>query len=357
MTKEAKVGLLLGLLFIVGIAVVLRGLHQDSEEEAVSSPAVTSRGDSDTIDRAARDAVKSLAKPDSGRSSRVARRRPLLRSRSRSSMRPLNGTTSVPVSGASERSAMDTRSTTGVGSSMRDRDSGVTGSERSANDGERYSMGMPTSNRTRRGEPGASSQASSDVVEPLPSAIDRATDVAMYGQRRASGLTTRSGASTTYVPRSSRSDAASNSVPRHRIHVVRKGDSLSSISLKQYGPVAGKRLVNVDRMYAANRDILKSKDMLRIGQSLKIPSLPDFEPVASNSSMGQVVGGVALVAQRYETGKKTTHVVQEGDSLWKIAQEKLGSGGRFREIARLNANTLSDENSLKVGMKLVLPNR
>ncbi|MHC4753392.1 MAG: LysM peptidoglycan-binding domain-containing protein [Planctomycetota bacterium] len=51
------------------------------------------------------------------------------------------------------------------------------------------------------------------------------------------------------------------------------------------------------------------------------------------------------------------YVVQEGDSLWRIASEQLGDGGRYKEISKLNADVLEDEDYLSVGMYLTMPVR
>ena len=46
------------------------------------------------------------------------------------------------------------------------------------------------------------------------------------------------------------------------------------------------------------------------------------------------------------------YVVREGDSLWKIAAEQLGNGNRYKEISKLNPDILADEDNLIVGMRL-----
>ena len=51
-----------------------------------------------------------------------------------------------------------------------------------------------------------------------------------------------------------------------------------------------------------------------------------------------------------------TYTVKEGDSLWKIAASQLGNGGRFEEIAKLNADILKGrQDNLSVGMQLKIP--
>jgi len=59
-----------------------------------------------------------------------------------------------------------------------------------------------------------------------------------------------------------------------------------------------------------------------------------------------------------EAGPKQvrTYTVKEGDSLWKIAASQLGNGGRFEEIAKLNADILKGrQDNLSVGMQLKIP--
>ena len=52
-------------------------------------------------------------------------------------------------------------------------------------------------------------------------------------------------------------------------YVVQKGDSLYAISRKFYGDSS-----HIDRIYQANLDVMRSKNSLRVGQTLKIPPLP-----------------------------------------------------------------------------------
>ena len=51
------------------------------------------------------------------------------------------------------------------------------------------------------------------------------------------------------------------------------------------------------------------------------------------------------------------YVVREGDSLWRIAAEQLGDGSRYKEIGELNVDILEDEDSLALGMRLRMPAR
>lgn len=49
------------------------------------------------------------------------------------------------------------------------------------------------------------------------------------------------------------------------------------------------------------------------------------------------------------------HVIQEGDSLWKLAKKYLGSGDRYKEIMEANQEAISHPNMLRMGQKLIIP--
>lgn len=51
--------------------------------------------------------------------------------------------------------------------------------------------------------------------------------------------------------------------------------------------------------------------------------------------------------------KPATYQIQEGDWIWKVAEDKYGDGNKAEDI--LKANNISDPNELKVGQILILP--
>ncbi len=156
-----------------------------------------------------------------------------------------------------------------------------------------------------------------------------------------------------------------DSKPGPKIHVVAEGENLASVAKKVYGPEEGNKLINVQRIYEANRNILKSPDEVKVGQKLVIPPLPQPGP---GPKKPEEVLSAALFKFQTESGAKPAsagappkseegrwYVVQDGDSLWKIAASQLGSGARYEEIAKLNAEILKNKDSLDVGMRLRLP--
>ncbi len=144
-------------------------------------------------------------------------------------------------------------------------------------------------------------------------------------------------------------------------YIVKAGDSLSKIAAKVYGS-KGNPYDNVERIYQANKNVLKSRDVVRQGQRLRIP--PFEATVVKNTKkrnfaqriISNITGNshhatsLAASSSRYIEYK-----VKKGDSLYKIAKKYLGSGNRYREIQELNRKKLADSNDLEVGTILKLP--
>lgn len=153
-----------------------------------------------------------------------------------------------------------------------------------------------------------------------------------------------------------------------KTYVVQDGDVLATVAKRAYGPEEGNRLVNIQRIFEANRATLKTPDEIFVGQTLVIPPLPAAKPEVGKPGDGKLSEalfekveqiGKRNVAQVKEVSSKPEgpfYVVQDGDSLWKIAATQLGSGARWEEIVKLNADTLKSKDAvLVVGMKLRLP--
>jgi len=159
-------------------------------------------------------------------------------------------------------------------------------------------------------------------------------------------------------------------------YIVADGENLASVAKRAYGPEEGNRIVNIQRIYEANRNILKSPDEVKAGQELVIPpverpktvqdkldtALPKtlFEKVDSIGKKKVTTTETKEGEKKAEPTKKPEaavrwYVVQEDDSLWKIAVAQLGNGARYAEILKLNGDIVKDEHTVNVGTKLRLP--
>ena len=61
----------------------------------------------------------------------------------------------------------------------------------------------------------------------------------------------------------------------------------------------------------------------------------------------------AAVSEGGETGR--TYTVKSGDTLWAIASEMYGSGGKYMKIFEANTNILENPDKIKPGQVLVIP--
>ncbi len=150
-----------------------------------------------------------------------------------------------------------------------------------------------------------------------------------------------------------------------KVYVVQDGDNLAEIAQKFYGAVRGNKTINVNRIFEANRRLLKSPDDISVGQKLIIPLLKDetksvfkgglFERI--KSTIGRTSTPTKTPAKprpKPPAARQTKqYIVRAGDSVWRIADKQLGDKERFREIIKLNA--MEDEDYLAVGQRLLIP--
>jgi nucleoid-associated protein YgaU len=151
-----------------------------------------------------------------------------------------------------------------------------------------------------------------------------------------------------------------------KFYVVSEDDNLASIAKKLYGPEQGNRRINIDRIFEANRRLLKSPDEIYVGQKLIIPPPSNLtqdeskiDGVFSSTMFEKVesVGKKLLSTDGGGTKNERWYTVREDDNLWKIAAAQLGNGSRYTEITKLNADIIDDENNITVGMRLKIPAR
>jgi nucleoid-associated protein YgaU len=150
-----------------------------------------------------------------------------------------------------------------------------------------------------------------------------------------------------------------------QIYVVSKGDTLGAIAKKVYGSEEGNRIANVARIFEANRKILKSMDVIDVGQKIIVPPLRASksnkgrtDSTLANSFFEEVIqiGERLLSSDKPRAKRGKQYVVQDGDNLWQVATKSLGDPVRYKEIVKLNPAVLKDEyTKLLPGMNLNLP--
>ena len=138
-------------------------------------------------------------------------------------------------------------------------------------------------------------------------------------------------------------DSDSASLAEVTTVTVVPGDTLWGIAERVYSDGSQWRVIA-----EANAGLITS-DVIHVGWNLKIPPLPTSDKVPSES-----IESVALAG---EDDQARTVVVQEGDSLWGLAEVHLGDPLRWQDIATLNAHLLSDPDLIHTGWVLQLPSQ
>ena len=170
------------------------------------------------------------------------------------------------------------------------------------------------------------------------------------------------------TPKPKKPEGSRRTVPK--VYTISEGDTLATIAKKFYGAEHGNKIANNMKIYEANRKILKSPHELRIGQKIVIPPLDKDRPkkkkpesTLADSLFEEVksIGKKLLPAddkpaEQRKAKQTTQYIVKDGDYLWRVAKNQLGDPMRYKEIVKLNSRVLKDENTtLRIGMSLKLP--
>jgi len=146
-------------------------------------------------------------------------------------------------------------------------------------------------------------------------------------------------------------------------YVIAPSDTLSKIAKKFYHD---SKTSNVQKIVAANPNLLKDEHSpLMQGKTLVIPGVAAAAPVRAVQPM---IGGVVplpgdvttavgprVPAPQNVTPAKKTYVVQEGDTLAKIARKLSPANATQMEKKLVSLNGIKDPDSLSAGTKLKVP--
>lgn len=358
MTADAKVGLLLGLVFIGIIAFVINGLpdfiHSAREKPVVETAVTTQTGSNLVIEPAVVDAARNLQEK-------------------RTSVRYVQPPSDVMVpdqhAGGSDGSSATPEQLVS-GNTV----SSAVGAEKSSQPGSTVAVVKPQ--------------------EPQPSLVNPQVDqTVQVAQQTAAQIQQQNRPDNPAAPKTLQKPVAGAN------HVVQDGESLAVIAKKYYGQEEGNRKSTIQMLYEANKNILESPDKIQVGDQLVIPKVksaaaPQAVPAKKESAAGALLdkfknvftladskkNNMAVkeifkekdvsknVSKDSITGDKKTekpqslkgvteYTVQSGDYLYKIARKFLGDNDRYPEIAELNRDVLTNGDHLQVGMKLKIPKR
>jgi nucleoid-associated protein YgaU len=363
MTSDAKIGLLLGLVFIFVIAFIINGLPNLKPQQATRADVPVVVG---FPDQEIGIAGRAQAEADRGWNVLVAdQEEPAEAVQTRAAEQPSSAVTETPSQESQTASSQGVRY-----------EALLPGAE-----GDSVRIGSPQpridnplariENLLERFTAGQQSQPISTVnmASEQPATVEQQPGVPAQQPRPAETATRTAEQPKPSATTPAKAIAAAKPIVG-KIYLVGEGESLSTVAKKVYGAEEGNRYVNINRIYEANRDILKSRDEVVAGQKLIIPPLPN--PTVNPNKPSDVLSRelfekVETISRRPASqtptqtaapavvGEGRWYTVQDGDNLWKIAFTQLGAGARYEEIAKLNTGLLQDGEKLKVGMKIRLP--
>jgi nucleoid-associated protein YgaU len=349
MTADAKIGLLLGLVFIFIIAFIINGLpHLWTHPQTVNGTVAKSNGPADGLASSAKDALK---KSDW--------------------QSELVGSSGLPNAGGG---------TTQANGTLNPETPLVAKDNPDPGPASLLSIPAPESFDPGIRNPAAALKETSTPPKPLEVAADTTSfrDGGTIAPAPAVGTKEKPPAIVPLTKSDSKKTATTTSTATGtkqvtKEYVVQQGDTLGTIAKNMYGSVGN----NVQRIAEHNR--LKSEDSISIGQKLRIPPLPagasgstrledalpagQFERVSGvgKPALLGIKSGTTpspkpavMISSSSQTDGRW-YVVHENDTLWKIASSQLGNGARYEEIQKLNAAVLKSKDSLTIGMKLKLP--
>ena len=139
-------------------------------------------------------------------------------------------------------------------------------------------------------------------------------------------------------------------------HEVEPGDTLTRIARKHYG--AAKPSV-IKAIYEANTDTMTSPDRLVVGHKIVLPALkPAADPSPANTSPATTETSETAVAADSSSGREpATYEIKPGDTLTRIARAQYGSASQrvINAICEANRATITDPDRIVVGTRIVLP--
>ncbi|MBM4054172.1 MAG: LysM peptidoglycan-binding domain-containing protein [Planctomycetes bacterium] len=127
---------------------------------------------------------------------------------------------------------------------------------------------------------------------------------------------------------------------------VQERDNLRKIARKYYG--------NEDKwlvIFNANQDKIYDRNNLRVGTELIIPN----KETVSQATDGRQSTRLVSHEVTEQTANAKKHVVEDGDSLYKIAVKYYNDGSKWKKILDANKGNIKKNNVLKTGQELIIP--
>lgn len=138
--------------------------------------------------------------------------------------------------------------------------------------------------------------------------------------------------------------------PRQVIHYVKEGETLATIARQYYGdPLEFQRIVD------ANKKAVPNPNLIRPGVRLMIP--PKATPGIAAPAPGNVAPPAPAPTASAAKPKFTTYTLAEGDTLSDVAQRFFGSSKLWQKVYELNKDRIDNPDRVAAGTELRVPAR
>jgi nucleoid-associated protein YgaU len=137
----------------------------------------------------------------------------------------------------------------------------------------------------------------------------------------------------------------------------KSGDTFATVASRFYGDPS--RLATLKRLNEGRSDVQPGERVLIAVYDLDGSPAPAVAPAAAADKKVAAApakpDAPAATPVAAASGTARSHLVKDGESLWKIAKQELGSGARWNEIYTANRDVLSSPEALHTGQKLRIP--
>jgi nucleoid-associated protein YgaU len=139
-----------------------------------------------------------------------------------------------------------------------------------------------------------------------------------------------------------------------REYKAQADDTLSKMAGRFLG---GNTKANRDAIIRVNPTLQQNPDKIVAGRTYVIPPAPGGESIAAVPAPAPAAPRTPAPQAAPETGNFQWYTVKENENLWKIAAEQLGSGNAWTQIRDLNPDVLKGEDRVKSNMRIRIPNK
>lgn len=142
-----------------------------------------------------------------------------------------------------------------------------------------------------------------------------------------------------------------------RQYVAVSGDTLSKLAGRFLG---GNTRANRSAIIALNPSLKQNPNNVIVGKTYMIPprgTASGTAAAAPATPSAPVVDADRTPAPPSAAAAATFYTVKDNDSLWRIAEEELGDGTQWTKIRDANADVLKGGSSVRKNMKLRIPKK